>query len=275
MEEGIRKILKLDDAIDIKSLIDSSLTYEENLENIKDQLGFKVRFDIDKYNEQLAEYRKQFQSDIWGWVDKVSAVGIIGGQQSGKTAIAFTLLEQSNKPVYVLRHPKPYIIRALGYNIIYDLADIEKLQDCVIFVDDIQLVLPTYDKRANDHLMRLLSKSAQRGITIIFTTNDTRFVTRGLESYINVWITKDIEAELVKQGSLVKKIIRRYTGSDISGFRLQPNEYLFYARNYPELEGMRTFEPPIYFNDEFSKSYRTATNSPKTPILEKIKEVLR
>lgn len=266
-QKWLRKCSVEKDMIDIEALIDTNLTYEENIENIKEQFGLVVikKIDQDEYRDKLNEYRKQFNTNLWGWVDKVNAVGIIGGQQTGKTAISFTLMAQSKKPVYVLRHPKPYLIQALGYHMIYNLSDIEKLQDCIIFIDDIQLVLPTYDKRANDGLLRLLSKSAQKGITLVFTTNDTRFVTRGLESYVNVWIIKDIEAELVKQGSLMKKVIKRYIGSDISGFRLEPNEYLFYARNYPELEGVRTFEPPFYFNEEFSKSFRTAKISPPNP----------
>ena len=193
-EKAIRERLKLDDTHDLKSFWDTSLLDAENIENIKEQFGMVVskKIDYDEYKVKLNEYRKQFNTNLWGWVDKASAVGIIGGQQTGKTAIAFTIMEQSKKPVYVLRHPKPYLIQALGYKMIYNLSDIERLQDCLIFIDDIQLVLPTYDKRANDGLLRLLSKSAQRGVGIVFTTNDTRFVTRGLENYFYFCIFHNI-----------------------------------------------------------------------------------
>ena len=66
---------------------------------------------------------------------------------------------------------------------------------------------------------------------MVFSTSDTRWITRGLESYIDVWLIKDIDVALVKQGSMIKKIIKKNSLIDPEAFKCRIDEYLFYSTN--------------------------------------------
>ena len=197
----------------------------------------------------------------YDWIDKANSILIVGRKRSGKTALAYKLLENSKKPVYVYGNPKPELIRALGYDVLYSLEDLERCQNITLWIDEVQLFLKHYDKTHNSALQRLLSISAHRDITIILSTSDTRFINKALESYIDVWLVKDIEVMLVKRGSMIKNIIRKYALIDEEGFRLNNNEYIVYSINFQEINGRFTFKLPNYFTEEHSKPFRIANES--------------
>lgn len=188
------------------------------------------------------------------WLDS-SAIAVVGGKGSGKTALCYSILDQMDKPVYVFDNPKPHLIRDRGWNVMYRLEEMYDMQGCVCWLDEPQLTIPTANKRANEGLQKLLSISRHRDITLLISTCDTRWVTRALEAYIDIWIVKDIEAKLVKQGAIIHKIIKKDVVIDSDQFRLEPHQYLMYARRFPALDGRHTFELPEYFTDEHSKPY--------------------
>lgn len=208
------------------------------------------------------------------WLDS-TAICIVGERGSGKTALAYDLLSRQSKPVYVFNNPKPQLITDLGWRNMRRLEEMYDLSNVCVWIDEPQLTIPKLDKRANEGLQRLLSIARHRDLTLIISTCDTRWVTRALESYIDVWIVKDIEPMLVKQGSIVKNIIKRFVMCDVDEFRLEPNQYLVYARNFPELgageeRGLQTFERPEFFTEQHSKPYsvsapKSATNGASEP----------
>ena len=108
--------------------------------------------------------------------------------------------------------------------------------------------------------MRLLSLCRQRNITLIIATSDTRFINRGLESYIDVWIIKDLYFELVKQGSIIKRIVKEFSYIDFEGKKLLVDEYIFFSRIYEDYNGQQKFEQPAYFDDRHSKPYSITAN---------------
>lgn len=189
-------------------------------------------------------------------VNKATSVCIVGRRGSGKTSLAYHLLSMANKPVYVFKHPTPELIERLGYHAMYSLEEMEDLQECFIWIDEPQVYLKKYEGRGNEALERMLSIARHRSITLILSTSDTRFVNKGLESYVDLWFIKDIETDLIKQGSLAKKIIKRNCIVDANGFRLTPSKYLFYARDHPRLEGIHAFPQPAFFNLDYSKPFR-------------------
>lgn len=191
------------------------------------------------------------------WLDS-SAIAVVGARGSGKTALSYKLctdIAATGRPVHVYRNPRPELIRERGWNHMQRLEEIYDVHHCAVWVDEIQLTIPTLDKRANDGLQRLLSIARHRDITLIMSTCDTRWVTRALESWIDVWLVKDIEISLVKQGSMLKKIARRHVVVDVDEFRLRPEQYLFYARDFPEQDGLHEFEMPKFFSDAHSKPW--------------------
>jgi hypothetical protein len=110
-------------------------------------------------------------------------------------------------------------------------------------------------------LVKLTSLCRQKEITFIFSTSDTRWVNRSVEAYVDTWIVKDLEYGMVKQGSLIKKIIQKYTFISPDGFRLNDNEFLLYNRKFPEMSGRDSFDLPKFWSDEYSKPYKTATKT--------------
>ena len=205
---------------------------------------------VKRYDE-IVEYMKP-KNDF---VNNVTSIAVIGKRRSGKTALVYHLLRNAKKEVFVFRHPKPKLIRKLGYRQMYNFEELERIQNAIIWIDEPQLYLRGKAKKTNDGLMSLLSISAQRDNCLILSTSDTRFINRGIESYIDVWLIKDIETKLVKQGSMAQKIIKANCLIDAEGFKLKKPEYLFYSRDHPELSGVHTFKKPTFFNDNYSKPY--------------------
>lgn len=192
----------------------------------------------------------------WKVID-FKCLAIEGTPRSGKTALAYSVMENYDCDKYVFMHPKPEIL-PLGIKNCYGEFEIENLHDCILWIDEPSLYSTLQENHANNWLKRLMSICAQRGIKLIISTSDTRFITRGIESYIDAWAIKDIEIDLVKQGSMIKKIIRDACMITPRGFNLPVNEYVFYSRKYKEYNGRQTFEKPTYFTDELSKPYHVA-----------------
>ena len=196
---------------------------------------------------------------------KVKSIAIVGITGSGKTSLAYKIIESFDKVVDIFKHPNVSILNERGYKQLHELADFEKLHDCVVFIDEPQLYIKYYESKSNVILMRLLSLCRQRNITLILVTSDTRFITRGLESYIDIWILKDLEFDLVKQGSMIRKIIKANSFIIEDGFSLDIAEYIFYSRLLRDYNGKHKFNQPVYFDDRYSKPYNFKTTK-ETPL---------
>jgi hypothetical protein len=263
------------DTFDIVSEYQNNLTESENIELIKEKLialqiylpsktEFKNYLDAqqDKAIKQVAQayndYNDRYNSIEWDYILKqdIKCIALLGNGGSGKTALVYHILNHNKKPVYVLKHPNKSVLAQHGFNMMYSLEEFEHLKDCMVWIDEPQLHIQIYDHHANEVLQRMLSIARQNNITLILSTCETRFVTKGLEPYIDVWVVKDIEPSLVKQGSMVKKIIKDNVFIDINGFKLEKNQYIFYSRNLKQYNGKHGFVKPSFFDDRHSKPYR-------------------
>lgn len=200
----------------------------------------------------------------WKRIDWKS-LAIVGAPRTGKTALGYDISDNYDIPKYIFLHPKPKEIEKLGFKQCYGEYELENLNDCLLWMDEPQLYIELYDRRGNRTLRRILSICAQRNVKIIISTNDTRFITRGLESYIECWCIKDIDFDLIKQGSMIKKIIQKSSFVSPRGFKLDTNEYIFYSKNFRQYNGKHTFKEPAYFNETLSKPYRESKLPTKTP----------
>lgn len=266
----ISKLQENTDLFDFEHEIDRSISYDENLNLIDDKIEhFKNDFDytakeIKSYNEKYSRLRNP-KSDIWGFWRTLEPMTIlvVGDRGSGKTAISFKILDtfRLRRQVYVYRHPKPELLEPLGFRNLYDLGSIERLSNAIIYIDEPQLYFPRYDKRSNETLIKLCSIARHTGNILVFSTSDTGWVNRQQESYIDVWVIKDIDFNLVKRGSLLKKVVEKIA-IKADEFRLNLNEYLFYSRRYMEHSyKIHTFTLPFYFNERYSKPFATATQN--------------
>lgn len=220
------------------------------IENLKEQ---EVRHKF--YNPESVEWKEIAKS--------VKSVAIVGRSGTGKTALAYKVLEAFDKSIYVFRHPNPKLLNERGFKQLWDISYFEHLNDCVVWIDEPQLYISTYETKSNVVLMRILSLCRQRNITLIISTSDTRFITRGLESYFDVFLLKDIEFDLVKKGSIIKKIVKDNVYIIDDGFSLEVQEYIFYSRQFNQFRGKHTFNLPAYFDERHSKPYHIAKDSQK------------
>ena len=197
-------------------------------------------------------------------LEKIKVIAIYGDIGTGKTALAYLMVKLFKKPIYFLKHPRPEIIEKLGYANLASLEEIERLQDCVIYWDEPQLSTTIYDKKANKIIANVCSLARQLNITLIISSSDTRVFTRHNEAYFDLWLIKDVDYEMVKQGSKIKKAIKNNSKFEPSGFRLEINEFIAESRKLREFNGKHIFELPKKWSEEFSKPYRnTERNSEK------------
>jgi len=188
----------------------------------------------------------------------IKIMAVIGSTGSGKTALSFKYLDNlkaEGKEIYILNHPRPSQVTDRGFKIMYSIEEIQDKQNIVLFIDEPQLHLPVYEKRNNDLLMRLFSIARHREIILILATSNTRYINKGIESYIDTWIIKDIDYMSVKNGSVIKHIIKNYSLIDPRGFKLNINQYILFNRQQPSLNGLKTFNKPSYYSDSYSKPY--------------------
>lgn len=140
-------------------------------------------------------------------LDLVKSVCILGEVDSGKTNLGFWYLKnyKGKRKIYLLGYPK----KIEGYMNLNSFEDIFKLKDSIIYCDELQKFIKVYDRKSNYLLMELISLFAHKNNTMIFSTQVTQFVTRGVEAFIDVWAIKSIDLASLKNGSKPKRIIYR------------------------------------------------------------------
>lgn len=191
-------------------------------------------------------------------LNKIKTIAIFGDTGSGKTALAYKIVEvlKEDRPIYFLKHPRPELIEALGYHNLYSLEKMNKMQDCVIYLDEPQIYMNINDNRTNKIIAKICSLARQLNITLIISSSDTRVFTKHNESYFDVWLIKDVDYMMVKRGSKIKNAINNNVLFDPNGFELDINEFLVECPKHKDWNGVRTFKVPEYFTDKHSKPYR-------------------
>lgn len=203
------------------------------------------------------------KEDMYFWkevIQEINSVVIYGGKGSGKTSLAHRILgymrKYTKRDIYCFNYPKVNLIKKLGWKNMHSIEEMNRLKGVTLYIDEPQHFFKLYEGRGNEALAKLLTLARQRDIFLIISTSMTQFVTRMLEGQIDVYCIKDIDPDLIKQGSRAKKIINDYCTLDIDGFKLEVNEYLFYCRKfYERFKGRYTFKLPVYWNDEYSRPF--------------------
>jgi len=191
-------------------------------------------------------------------LNKVRAIAIYGDCGSGKTALAYKCIEAMkplNRQVYLVQHPKVELIEEFGWQNLSNIEEMEYLQDCIIYIDEPQLKISIYDKRANEVIAKMCSLARQRNIILIISSSDTRCFTKHNESFFDLWLVKDLDYEMVKQRSKIKKIVQANTFLDARGFRLKVNQFLSYSRALRKFNGLHTFDLSKNWTEKHSKPF--------------------
>ncbi len=258
---------KLDsDLFDIESEIDSSITYEENINILEEKLkilvnnGTFLKEQVKRNNEyeigKPSPHKIAFSKEI---IENLKTIFVSADTGEGKTACSYWFLERLKrfKPIYVFRHPKPELITKIGYKNMYSIDELENLQGIVLWIDEPQIVFPKYERRGSIVLNKLLSLARQREVTLILSTSDTRYITASEEFYISTYIIKRIDYQMIKRGSKIKQIINELSTLTPEGYcdNIKKNEFVFYNRKFNELNRKHTFNLPKFWNESYSKPF--------------------
>ncbi len=204
-------------------------------------------------------------------------IAIVGGLGVGKTCLSFSFLEQikKKKTVFIFKHPNHKLIETRGYKMLYEFGQIEHLQDCAIYIDEPQLIIKRYEKKSNIALEALMTLARQRNITLMLSTADTRFITRGIEYFVDLWCVLDINADLVKRGSTISHIIKKNALITTAEWRLPIGKYYSDSRKNFKLNDLNEFKQPKWFDDAWSKPFRTGFVPTKILRMHKLPEKLK
>ena len=160
-----------------------------------------------------------------------------------------------------------YPVEKEGYTMVSTWEDLLKLTNALILIDEIEMYVKTYDKRANSELLELLSFLSHQNNTLIFTTQLSQFITKSVEASIQTWCIKQIDVESLKNGSKPKRILQQTAHPKITsrGISLKQNEYIAYDPKMPiGFNGIHTFP-----NQNVKKDWKNPTKIP-TVFIEKI-----
>ena len=229
-------------SIDLTAMYDSSLSaYEaENIlrQQLKEMGVLKQKPVFDKEELKELNHSQNYVSHLIPLseaknninLDKIKSLAILGDINTGKTNLAFFHLNnyKGKRSIYLLGYPK----EIKGFKGLSCFSDIFKVTDSIIFIDELSRYIKVYDREANYELMELISLFAHQGNTLIFTTQLSQFITRGVEAFIDAWnLTRLNDLATLKNGSKPKRIIQNTIHPKCNkwSLSLEKGEYLEFS----------------------------------------------
>lgn len=256
-EEGIAF-----DLFDFEAEIGSDLSYSEGLQQLEDKLFSKLAEMKDKEQAYKAEQiekkerNTQQQNTNEREAHKVFTEPcnflIIGKKGSAKSSLGFKFLQENynnGKKAYTFNFPKPELLDNLPFKVqnLNTLKQLYNLTDSVCLIDEAHRYFDVLNKTVNEDLKRLLAESRQNNNSFIFITHNSYFITRGLFSYIDVRIIKEVnEGHWDMERPHMKQL---YSDTFISG-----KEWFFIDSDF--WRGKERFDKPDWFTEELSTVYR-------------------
>ena len=259
------------DLYDIEAKIDSTISIEENLNIIEDELKalaedgslLKEQYEREKARESERKDIAVFNLNL----DVTDSIAIVGDRNTGKTNLAFYFMNRykGKRKKYLYGYP----VKKEGYLTISTWGDLLKLTDSIIFIDEIQKYIKLYDRKANVELMEMLSFLAQQNNTVIFTTQLSQFITKGVEASIQTWCIKQLDVFGLKNGCKIKRILRETAHPRVTekAVALNVNEFIAWDSTMPiGFNGMQTFT-----DQKVGKDWKNKTPTKTAKKLAKIK----
>lgn len=195
-------------------------------------------------------------------LDNIKSLAILGDTDTGKTNLAISHLRnyKGNRKIYLLGYPRK-IDKFLSLS---TFSDLFRITDSIIFIDELQRFIKVYDRKANVELMELISLFEHQNNTLIFSTQLSQFITKGIEAFIDCWnMTRINDLACLKNGSKPKRVIQNTMHPKCSrwSLSLSNGEYLeFSEKNAVGENGVSMFENQKIGKDWKTKEVRTASN---------------
>ena len=180
---------------------------------------------------------------------------IIGKKGSAKTALGFHYMKgqgkYGNREMYFYNHPQSELLEKLPFKVtnLTKMVQLLNLTDAVVLIDEAQRHFDVLNKRVNEELKDLLAMSRQNNVSVIFVAHNSSFITRGLFSYIDVKLIKEVVEdhwELERKHMAV-----RYRKSKCAVVGKES-----YYLDSDEIKSKCNFKKPSWYTDELSNAYR-------------------
>lgn len=157
-------------------------------------------------------------------------IAVLGNPHTGKTNLCAFLAEKSGfETKYILGYPA----KIDGYINLNDLRDLSRISECVLVIDEIDELIPIYDKKSNEALKRLLKFCYHNKIKLIFNTQLSQFISKMMSALVPCWAMTEIDIFELKNGSKPKRILLDYIklpkiiNKEI-GMRLELGNFVWY-----------------------------------------------
>jgi len=185
---------------------------------------------------------------------------IIGKKGSGKTALGFKFLEDISifREAYVFRFPKPELLDKLPFVVknITTLKQLYNLTDSCCLIDEAHRYFDVLNKSVNEELKELLANSRQNNCSFIFVTHNSYFITRGIFSYVDVRIIKEVnEGHWDTDRPHMKKLY--------SKVKIDKAKDYFIDSDF--IRGIKQFQLMTWFDDDFTLAYKNQNTEIDNP----------
>jgi hypothetical protein len=176
-------------------------------------------------------------------LDKSRVIAILGDIDTCKTNLAIYLLRsyQGKRKVYLLGYPR----QVDNFQSLTNFNDLFKISDGIVFIDEIQRFIRSYEHHKNTALQELISFFAHNNLTLIMTTQLSQFITKGTEAFVDTWcMTRIGDIQCLKNGSKPKRIIQTTVHPKCTSWALSLSngEYLEHCdSNLIGENGIKTF----------------------------------
>lgn len=175
-------------------------------------------------------------------LDKIKTLAILGNIDSGKTNLAFYYMNsyKGSKKKVLYGYP----IKKDGFLSLSSWEDLLRVKDSIIFIDEIQKYIKFSETHSNQRFLEFISLLSHKNNTLIFTTQISQFITKGVEAFIDCWSFKRILIDGLKNGSRPKRILQRLASPRKNEWvlDLEQNEYYeFCEKNEIGENGIKTF----------------------------------
>ena len=196
-------------------------------------------------------------------------IAVIGNCHTGKTTLCLFLAFKSE---YAKRYLLGYPSKVTGFNNLNDVRDLTRISDCVLVIDEIDEILPFYDKKSNEALKRLLKFTAHNNIKVIFNTQLSQFISKMMAALVPCFAITEIDIFELKNGSKPKKILLNYLKlpeiiNREAGMKLPRGKFIWYD-DYAQAGENGIYDFPDL---NIPKAWRNATHKEKKRLKEEIK----
>lgn len=258
------------DLFDINAEIDSAISEEENITILEEKLnilkanGTLLKKEYEKTKTEQLEYKSDsIELNIKKWlldsISKSKVYAVIGSRGSGKSLLAYSLLEChhkiSDRKCYVYKFPKPYLLPDFIKSV-NDIYECEK--GGVLLIDEagIEFNQFSFNSKQSIDLANMLKVARHRDLSIFFIAQNGGNLTRDIRRLIDCYLLRNPSyTQMYDEISIIK--------------RMYHNCFMLFSPEKAKREGFFISEIgelafcniPSFWNEQISKAYDGETKN--------------